>query len=54
LDDATGRLSAEFEGIFSPETISEVLQDSKRRWADAPVQAHVAVLAERFARDSPR
>ena len=48
------RLTEEFEGIFSPQTVIEVLHDSALRWADAPVQAHVAVLAERFTRERLR
>ncbi len=51
---AVRRLSVEFEGVFSPETVSDVLLDSASRWRDAPVQSHVAVLAERFARERLR
>ncbi len=51
---AVERLSAEFEGVFSPETVAEVLQDSALPWLDAPVQTHVPVLAERFARERLR
>jgi hypothetical protein len=54
LGQALDRLRGEFEKIFSPETVGEVLQDSASRWKDAPVQAHVAVLAERFARERSR
>ena len=48
------RLRHEFAGIFSAETIAECVRDSATRWADAPVQVHVAVLAERFARERLR
>lgn len=51
---AVRRLSVEFEGVFSPETVSDVLLDSAARWRDAPVRSHVAVLAERFARERLR
>jgi arsenate reductase len=54
LGGATQRLAREFEGIFSPETVEESLRDSASRWAEAPVQTHVAVLAERFARERLR
>jgi arsenate reductase (thioredoxin) len=50
LTGAQQRLVVEFEGVFSPETVVETVQDSAARWADAPIQAHVPVLAERFAR----
>lgn len=48
------RLAAEFAGIFSPETVEEVLHDSAFRWVDAPIQVHVPVLAERFSRERLR
>jgi arsenate reductase len=47
---AQQRLVVEFEGVFSPETVAETVRDSPARWADAPIRAHVPVLAERFAR----
>lgn len=50
LAGAQQRLVVEFEGVFSPETVAETVRDSAARWADAPIQAHVPVLAERFAR----
>jgi arsenate reductase (thioredoxin) len=40
--------------VFSSETVAETLHDSAERWADAPIQAHVAVLAERFTRQRLR
>jgi hypothetical protein len=51
LGHASDRLRDEFAGIFSPETVEEVLQDSALRWKEAPIQAHVPVLAERFAKE---
>jgi arsenate reductase (thioredoxin) len=54
LEHAADRLHAEFVGIFSPETVEEVLHDSALRWKDAPVRAHVPILAERFARERLR
>ena len=54
LTSATERLTHEFNGVFSPETVAEVMQDSASRWAAAPIQAHVSMLAERFARERLR
>ena len=54
LTGAQQRLVVEFEGVFSPETVAETVKDSAARWADAPIQAHVPVLAERFARERLR
>ncbi len=48
------RLVEEFSGVFSPETIVEVLKDSADKWVDAPVGAYVPLLAERFARERLR
>ena len=48
------RLVAEFNGTFSRETVMNCLKDTAKRWADAPVQAFVELLAERFARESLR
>ncbi len=41
LTNAAERLSLEFEGTFSPETVAEVLHDSALQWLDAPGQTHV-------------
>ena len=54
LTGAQQRLVAEFEGVFSLETVVATFHDSAARWADAPIQAHVPVLAERFARERLR
>jgi hypothetical protein len=48
------RLVAEFEGIFSRETVVECLRDTAKRWAEAPVQMYVGLLAERFTRERLR
>jgi protein-tyrosine-phosphatase len=54
LEHAVARLTDEFEGVFSAETVAEVVDDSARRWAEAPIQSHIPVLAEKFARDRLR
>lgn len=54
LGHAGDRLKDEFAGIFSPETVEEVLHDSALRWRDAPIQAHVPLLAERLAKERLR
>ncbi len=54
LKGAQDRLATEFSGIYSPETIKEAIQDAVSTMADAPVQAMVPVLAERFARERLR
>ena len=51
LTGAERRLAEEFAGIFSSETVEEVLWDSALRWRDAPIQVHVPLLAEKFARE---
>ena len=52
LAGASGRLREEFFGIFSPETINEVLRQSTDDLAaSARVQTFVALLAERFTRE---
>jgi arsenate reductase len=54
LTSAERRLAEEFAGVFSPETVEEVLRDSALRWKDAPIQVHVPVLAEKFAKERLR
>jgi arsenate reductase len=45
----------EFAGIYSPETVAEVLGDSTARLMQgAKVEVHIPVLAERFARERLR
>jgi hypothetical protein len=52
---ATARLREEFVGIFSPETIEELVADSANQMAStARVQSFVALLSERFARERLR
>lgn len=48
---STYRLSLEFEGVFSRETVERVVIDSAGRLQGAPLRVHVPVLAERFARE---
>jgi arsenate reductase len=46
------RLVAEFEGIFSPETVEECLRDSAVALMErARIELHVPLLAERFTRE---
>ena len=54
LSGATGRLTEEFAGVFSRETVERYLEDSASRWDDVRVTAHVPILAERFARERLR
>jgi arsenate reductase (thioredoxin) len=55
LSHAQGRLVVEFEGVFSPETVGEVLADSTARLMQgAKVEVHIPVLAEKFARERLR
>ena len=48
--DVVERLAAEFEGVFSPETIERFVVESFTHLADARVKGHVSLLTERFAR----
>jgi len=48
------QLVAEFEGIFSRETVLECLRDTTKRFVRAPVQMYVGLLSERFAREALR
>jgi arsenate reductase (thioredoxin) len=51
---AQGRLIEEFEGVFSPETVTEIYRESEARLKDAPIRSHVQAFAERFARERLR
>jgi arsenate reductase (thioredoxin) len=51
LAGAIDRLSEEFAGMFSPETVAQTVEDSEARFRDARITAHVPVLTERFARE---
>jgi protein-tyrosine-phosphatase len=51
IQHAVERLSGEFRGIFSPETVARCMDDSVTRWSDATVQTFVPLLAERFTRE---
>jgi protein-tyrosine-phosphatase len=48
---AIRRLSEQFRGVFSPETVERYFDDSLARWADARIVSHIPVLAERFVRE---
>ncbi len=48
------RLSKEFEGIFSPETVERFVVESSGHLADAKVKGYVSLLTERFARQRLR
>jgi protein-tyrosine-phosphatase len=51
LDRIIDRLSEDFPGIFSRETIERFVTESFEQLRDAKVQAYVSLLTERFARD---
>jgi hypothetical protein len=44
------RLAAEYDGVFSHETVEAVVADSIERLIPITVTAHLPVLIERFAR----
>jgi protein-tyrosine-phosphatase/DNA-binding transcriptional ArsR family regulator len=48
------RLSGEFEGIFSPETVERYVVESFGHLADAKVKGYVSLLTEKFARQRLR
>ena len=52
LNGAEARLAAEFAGVFSRETVAELLRDSfDRLEATAKVRTYLELFAERFARE---
>jgi arsenate reductase len=51
---AHDRLSVEFAGIFSPETIRRYMEEDSVYWMDATVTSYVPVLIERFTRERLR
>lgn len=52
LNGAEARLAAEFAGVFSRETVAELLRDSFGRLeATAKVRTYLELFAERFARE---
>lgn len=51
---ALDRLSEEFSGQFSPETIERLVSDSQQRWLDARIHTFVPLLLERYARERLR
>jgi arsenate reductase (thioredoxin) len=54
LEAVVDRLTDEFAGTFSGETIARYVDESMDRWTDAKVLAYVPVLTERFARERLR
>jgi protein-tyrosine-phosphatase len=48
------RLSSEFEGIFSSETVERFVVESSGHLADAKVKGYVSLLTEKFARQRLR
>jgi arsenate reductase len=55
LEGARERLVAEFEGIFSPETVTECLDESALALSEGTrIQLHVPIFAERFTRERLR
>jgi arsenate reductase len=55
LTHARERLVEEFLGVFSPETVDECLQEAAVALMNqARIDTHVAILAERFARERLR
>jgi len=51
LRQAADRLSEEFAGIFSQETITRYMTESSELLAEAKISVYVPVLAHRFARE---
>jgi arsenate reductase len=52
LSAAEGRMASEFAGVFSRETVGEVLHDSfEQLEATAKVRTYLELFAERFARE---
>ena len=51
FDAGERRLAEEFRGIFSPETVREMVVASAGTWPDPGVQLYVPILTERFARE---
>ncbi|MGZ6493833.1 MAG: arsenate reductase/protein-tyrosine-phosphatase family protein [Actinomycetota bacterium] len=48
------RLSEEFSGVFSHETIERLVTESLQRWQEARIHTFVPLLLERFSRDTLR
>ena len=51
LEAATGRLAAEFDGIYDRDTINAMVQESARALSPNGVTPYVHILAERFTRE---
>lgn len=54
LDSVVDRLSTEFAGVFSRESIEQCVQDSHARLGPARIQMYQPLLAYRFARERLR
>lgn len=54
LQTVAQRLSDEFAGVFSTETIDRYLQESADRFVDARIPDFIPIMAERFARERLR
>ncbi len=48
------RVSREFAGTFSRETVERYVEESLSRWSDARITTHIPVLTERFVRQRLR
>lgn len=48
------RLAGEFAGVFSPQTIDQILEDSHSQLLPASIEGFLPLLAERFARERLR
>jgi arsenate reductase len=48
------RLTAEFRGIFSPETVVQCVRDTLERFRGASVATYIPMMTERFTRDRLR
>ncbi len=54
LEHVTATLAAEFDGVFSRQSVAGVVSDSLARLGDATVVQYLPLLCERFARQRLR
>jgi len=54
LHSVAARVTDEFSGVFSTETIARFLEESRDQFIDAPIKDFVPVMVEKFARDRLR
>ena len=54
LHSVAARVTDEFSGVFSTETIARFLEESREQFIDAPIKDFVPVMVEKFARDRLR